>query len=99
MCYMSVPDRVGVRALRQNLSVYLRRVKQGETLEVTERGVPVARLTPASTGTAWLDRLIAEGKARPPRRRSGELPQPLPLPPDAPMTISEALAEQRADRL
>jgi len=35
MCYMSVPDRVGVRALRQNLSVYLRRVKQGETLEVT----------------------------------------------------------------
>jgi len=40
MCYMSETERpvarVGVRELRQNLSVYLERVKQGETLEVTE---------------------------------------------------------------
>jgi prevent-host-death family protein len=33
-------DRVGVRELRQNLSVYLRRVARGESLEVTERGRP-----------------------------------------------------------
>ena len=38
------PARVGVRELRQNLSVYLDRVKAGETLEVTEHGHPVARL-------------------------------------------------------
>ncbi len=38
--------RVGVRELRQNLSVYLERVKAGESLEVTERGQPVARLAP-----------------------------------------------------
>ena len=40
LCYM---ERVGVRELRQNLSVYLRRVGAGQTLEVTERGRPVAR--------------------------------------------------------
>jgi antitoxin (DNA-binding transcriptional repressor) of toxin-antitoxin stability system len=39
MCYMRYPaGEVGVRELRQNLSVYLRRVKEGATLEVKERG-------------------------------------------------------------
>lgn len=37
---------VAVRELRQNLSKYLRRVKEGETLTVTERGREVARLVP-----------------------------------------------------
>ncbi len=38
---------VGVRELRQNLSKYLERVKEGETLTVTERGHEVARLVPS----------------------------------------------------
>jgi prevent-host-death family protein len=38
---------VGVRELRQNLSRYLDRVKDGETLTVTERGQEVARLVPS----------------------------------------------------
>jgi len=38
---------VGVRELRQNLSKYLARVKDGETLTVTERGHEVARLVPS----------------------------------------------------
>jgi prevent-host-death family protein len=38
---------VGVRELRQNLSKYLTRVKNGETLTVTERGHEVARLVPS----------------------------------------------------
>lgn len=38
---------VGVRELRQNLSRYLERVKEGETLTVTERGHEVARLVPS----------------------------------------------------
>lgn len=38
---------VGVRELRQNLSRYLDRVKDGETLTVTERGHEVARLVPS----------------------------------------------------
>jgi prevent-host-death family protein len=41
---------VGVRELRQNLSKYLERVKEGETLTVTERGHEVARLVPSPEG-------------------------------------------------
>ena len=49
LCYM---NRVGIRELRQNLSVYLRRVQQGESLEVTERGRPVAVLGPLSAASS-----------------------------------------------
>jgi len=38
---------VGVRELRQNLSRYLERVKDGASLEVTEHGRVVARVSPA----------------------------------------------------
>ncbi len=44
---ISAATTVGVRELRQNLSKYLTRVKQGETLTVTERGHVVARLVPS----------------------------------------------------
>lgn len=43
----STSKTVGVRELRQNLSRYLERVKDGETLTVTERGHEVARLVPS----------------------------------------------------
>ncbi len=66
MCYMRYPRAdVGVRELRQNLSVYLRRVKKGETLDVKERGHPVAVLAPAGAKSTALDRLIAAGRATP----------------------------------
>jgi prevent-host-death family protein len=56
--------RVGVRELRQNLSVYLRRIEAGETLEVTEHGRPVARLTPLpAQRMGALDRMVSEGRA------------------------------------
>ena len=96
LCYMS--DRVGVRELRQNLSVYLRRVKRGETLEVTERGETVAKLTPARVPQTKLERLIAEGKVRPATRRIQDLPPPVQLPTGSP-SISEALAATREDRI
>ena len=62
MCYhvRQMPDppaataRVGVRELRQNLSVYLRRIDRGERFEVTDRGNsrrpadPASRITVAS---------------------------------------------------
>lgn len=39
-------ESVGVAGLRQNLSVYLRRVAHGERLVVTDRNRPVAELRP-----------------------------------------------------
>lgn len=60
--------RVGVRELRQNLSVYLRRVEAGETLEVTDHGRPVASLGPLQAAVlTGLARLEAEGHVTPAR--------------------------------
>ena len=38
--------RVGVRALKDHLSDYLRRAGEGERIVVTDRGEPLATLTP-----------------------------------------------------
>lgn len=89
------PARVGVRELRQNLSVYLDRVKQGEVLEVTEHGHPVAHLTPRPLEPrSVLSRLIAEGHARPATR---DLLDIVPVITDAPpgRPLSEILQEMR----
>ena len=64
----SSTPQVGVRELRQNLSVYLDRVKEGERLEVTEHGRPVALLVPLPDDDDPLDRMIAEGRAIPASR-------------------------------
>ena len=37
---------VGARELKTSLGGYLREVQRGNTLTITERGVPVARLSP-----------------------------------------------------
>jgi antitoxin (DNA-binding transcriptional repressor) of toxin-antitoxin stability system len=68
---------VGVRELRQNLSVYLKRVKKGATLDVKERGHRVAVLAPASARSSALERLIAAGRATPPSGDLLELGRPL----------------------
>jgi len=59
---------VGVRDLRDHLSGWLDEVKAGRELVVTERGRPVARLVPASGGSA-MDELIAAGIITPPEAR------------------------------
>lgn len=75
------PARVGVRELRQNLSVYLDRVKDGETLDVTEHGRLVASLGPPIVRNASrLEQLIAEGRATAATRDLLDLGPPLPLP-------------------
>jgi prevent-host-death family protein len=74
------PARVGVRELRQNLSVYLRRVKAGETLEVTEHGRPVARLAPTRDAVlSPYERMKAEGRIRPATVRWEDVPPPRKL--------------------
>jgi prevent-host-death family protein len=90
-------SRVGVRELRQNLSVYLRRVDAGETLEVTERGRPVALLVPLPASGTAVERLIASGLVS---QRATLDPSDLGLPP-GPLSreLSGALEESRADRI
>jgi prevent-host-death family protein len=93
--FMYMADSVGVAQLRQNLSVYLRRVEGGERLVVTDRNRPVAELGPAPTTGPGLDRLVAEGRVAPPKRTG--LPEPLRMDGDA-GALSRALDEIRGDR-
>ena len=99
MCYMRYRSReISVRELRQNLSIYLRRVVAGETLEVTEHGHPVARLTPLPRGDDPIARLEAEGRLA--QRARGDVLDLGPPPPSTgPLSITRALEEQREERL
>ena len=94
MCYMG-RNTVGVRELRQNLSVYLERVKKGEALTVTDRGQEVAILRPMPKGDDLIERLVAEGRATRPTRSIRDLPKPLDIKLDKP--LSEILDEIRED--
>ena len=85
-------DRIGVRELRQHASRYLARVVNGETLEVTDRGRPIARLVPVHTN-AW-DDLIASGKVTPAEDDTDVTDE---LPADYGVDASAALAVMRAD--
>lgn len=98
MCYMKTEaeaEAVGVRELRQNLSVYLVRVIAGETLEVTDRGRPVARLTPIAVGEALLARLEREGRAVP---ATGDLLSGRRVRSRRPGSASRELQRTRSDR-
>jgi len=83
---------VGVRELRQRASELLRRVAAGETIEVTDRGRPVALLSPVPEAGP-LDWLRATGDVTRPVGDPADLPPPLPLPAGAepPSVVLERL--------
>lgn len=70
---------VGIRDLKNNLSRHLERVKSGETITVTDRGKPVAKLEPIREMTNF-ERMCAEGKITPaaePKLPSDEHAEPI----------------------
>ncbi|MGC8633889.1 MAG: type II toxin-antitoxin system Phd/YefM family antitoxin [Candidatus Limnocylindrales bacterium] len=86
-------ERVGVRELRRRVSVILRRVAAGETVEITDRGRPVAILV--KTEPSGLARLEREGLLRPAQGNLAELrPARPPAGAAAPSTL---VSEGRAD--
>ena len=89
-------SRVGVRQLRQNLSVYLRRIHRGERFEVTERGRPVALLVPLAGAMSPLEKLVASGRVRMPEGDLRDLPAPVGEPA---AETSAAVVAGREDRL
>ena len=87
---------IGVRELRQNASAVLRRVLRGESIEITQRGRPVAMLVPLPPEDDVVERLITQGLATPAKGNLSDLPPPLKPKPGS-MLPSEALAELRSD--
>ncbi|MEI6403679.1 MAG: type II toxin-antitoxin system prevent-host-death family antitoxin [Actinomycetota bacterium] len=81
---------IGIRALKQNASAVVARVAAGEVIVVTDRGRPVAQLSPLPSGR--LSTLHATGQARPPKRSLAELPAPSRGP-----SITEVLLAMRHD--
>ncbi len=91
-------ETVGVRELRQNLSRYLERVKDGEVLDVTARGRVVARLVPSGDSVDPYADLVARHGVTPPRERLGAVAARLRPRRAAAGTTDAYLEETRAPR-
>ena len=61
---MSYMDAVSIRVLQQNLKKVLARVERGETVEVTRRRRPVARLAPVTRAAPLSDWPDLEARTR-----------------------------------
>ena len=81
---------VGIRELRNNLSHYLDRVRDGDELTVTDRGRAVARVLPMS-GERVLDTLTAAGVVTPPATKRRRRPRPIATS----GSVSDLVADQR----
>lgn len=89
-----------MRELRQNASRYLARVKAGEMVEVTERGMLVALLVPPTPGRSSRDSLVAAGRLIPAASPTGRIraARPIPVQQGEPSN-QELLDAERAERL
>jgi antitoxin (DNA-binding transcriptional repressor) of toxin-antitoxin stability system len=100
MCYMrrrqSAQESVGIRELRQNLSVYLARLATGTVFRVTDRGRAVALLIPLPSSATTVERLVSAGRAVAPARDLASLGRPTVR---TKRPLSEALREVRDDRV
>lgn len=85
---------VGVRELRNGLSAYLRRARRGETMLVTDRGRPVARIVPPDMPET-LVQAIREGRVIPPRRPWSGPPRPVLPYRKGSKLLSDLVIEQR----
>ncbi|MUL61145.1 prevent-host-death family protein [Mycobacterium sp. CBMA 213] len=83
---------ISIRALNQETSKVLARVKAGEEITVTERGAAIARIVPAPTGP--LDELISAGRVRPAMTHG---PAPRPTVPASGSTEAGALVRSMRD--
>ncbi len=93
---------VGSRALKLRLGSYLRQVRGGTRVVVTERGRPVAELRPLEASSGSLEERLARAAERGvltlPSREFASLPpwQPLVRPC---ADLSRAITEEREERL
>ncbi len=80
MFYTGGVARIGVRELNQHTSRYIGRVKDGETIEVTEHGHLVAVMVPVPRTGTRIDDLVEEGRVHPPTGPQRAFPARRPAP-------------------
>jgi prevent-host-death family protein len=54
-------EQIGIRELRQHASKWIDKVKAGASIQITDRGQPVARLVPVNSTDLDRDALTAAG--------------------------------------
>ena len=86
---------IGIRELRQRAGVYLRQVQAGETIEITDRGHPIALLCPIPEDSPF-ERMIAAGQVKMAEASIHDLPEPVKSRPGQEM-LSETILRMRAD--
>lgn len=89
-----------VSRLKASLSEYLRRVKAGEEVLVTERGRPIAKLTPTAGAETLPDHLAALEKQGLVKRGTGKLPKDfwnLPRPKNLKGSVVRAVLREREE--
>ena len=69
-------SEVGIRSLKRNASAVVADAAAGRIVTITDRGRPVAQLTPIPSSR--LEALIAAGRARQARRNIADLSAPDP---------------------
>lgn len=87
-----------VSVAKNSLSALLRRVQRGESILITDRGIPIARLEPVTTAGASvaLASLVREGLVVPAKRSPSLDVLDLPLPPlSRGVSASALLIEER----
>ena len=90
---------VSISELKANLSRYVLEVRRGGEVRILYRGKPVARLVPLAEedNRGIRERLIRQGILRPGKAGAAAILDEPPL--VLPVSISEALAKDRDDRL
>lgn len=85
---------------KARLSEYLRQVKAGGELLITERGVPIVRVTPLEDAERKSTRRLRLARSGQLRTGKGRLPKILQAPPSGDRvgdTVLEALLAERGD--
>ena len=89
-----------VSKLKASLSEYLRQVKAGEEVLVTERGRPIAKLTPAAVSAILPEDLVELEKQGIVKIGTGKLPKnfwSLPRPKDPKGLVLKSLLQEREE--
>lgn len=90
---------VGIRELKSGLSEYLKKVRDGQSIVVTDRGQPIAEISPIKADTemeARLLKLAAEGRVTLPTRSALQPFKPIKL--RGGKLLSTVVIEDREDR-
>ncbi len=87
-----MPEQIGIRELRDTLTATIRRVRAGETIEITHHHQPVAVLAPVHTDR--IERLLMASDITAPK----PLDRPFRrFPATSGVTASAALEDDRAE--